>query len=169
MSTDRLHLRLYLGPHVVEDRVLTVERLLRIGDERTADVAVEGLSATVWRGKDGQLRVSGQVLRYDAPTMLTSGELRCELTLQAPAPASLPAWVESPWLPDLRLGLLTAAIVLAFGTFDALCDFVERDPVVQADLARLLGWAGQGTPDDAPADAVGADPESWPAVRYHGQ
>ena len=74
-------------------------------------------------------------------------------------------------MPDVRMFVLTGAIVLGLLTTRAVRDFVHTDPVVQHDLAMLFGTGVDVDPSRLNAErdatrAPSADPMEWPAVEY---
>lgn len=75
-------------------------------------------------------------------------------------------------MPDVRLLVASMAIALCVMSYRAVEQFVGSDPVVQHDLATLIGVSvpngvyGQLNGLRDVEHAVQTDPMDWPAVEY---
>ncbi|MFT6143406.1 MAG: hypothetical protein ACJAZO_001673 [Myxococcota bacterium] len=75
-------------------------------------------------------------------------------------------------MPDIRLAVATLVIALSAASYRAGAQFIGSDPVVQHDLAMLIGTAvssdvfGQLNGLRDVEHAVQTDPSHWPAVEY---
>lgn len=152
-----------LNGDVVEDRVVEVERLVRIGEAPGAVIPFPGADIAVVRMGD-RLAVRGRTLEEGEELSLFLGSV--EVHIEHTVRANLPAEWAGLW--DRRF-LAAALLVVAAGTWiDAAEAWLDRQPpdavlaVTQVrDLVRAVG----GEPADASSRAVAmpAAPTAEPA------
>jgi hypothetical protein len=117
---------------VVEHRVLQVRDSVRIGEAETAQVAFPGADILVVRHGD-RIRLRSWWLEAGEAAAMSLGPVQVELeVLRSPPTREWPGW-----MPDVRLFVATAAIVLISAWAETVQLYVERNPLLAADLHAL--------------------------------
>ncbi len=168
MSQLYVSLRLYGA--VVDQRVVAVrDGAVRLGEAEDAVVPFPGTDLLVRPASEG-VWVRGRLLRPGLVCAIPLGAVEVTLEVLEPPPSS-PGWdllthwrrleasLDAPLpLPDLRILVATAAIVLAGSSWEAIGGFVSSDLV--AENARIRA------PESPTAEALGeADPPRVPVFQ----
>lgn len=147
MSHLYVSVRLYGA--VVDERLLPVCEVIRLGDGEDALVPFPGADLVVRRGAEG-LWVRGRLLEAGEQTSIALGPVQVTLEVleKEPKPhrGDLVRWykrledkLDAPLpLPDLRLLIATAAIALLGSFWDAAGGFVATDPVASRNVQALM-------------------------------
>ncbi len=152
-----LSVSVWFNGELVEDRVLTVDRVVRIGEGPGAEVSFPGADVAVVRMGD-RLAVRGRQLEEGEEVRISLGPV--EVAVEHTVRANLPGEWAGLW--DRRF-FAAALLVTAVGAwFDALDlwleDLPQDSPELLADLHHLLPVAGEASSRSrAAALPAGAD------------
>ena len=157
---------------IVENRVLPVAGLVRLGESPAADVPFPGADLTVTRSADG-LHIRGRVLAEGDTLTVQLGkvEVTLEHTLHAPMPREWGGHFDGRFLMVLLLVAVSAAWVEAFERWATVHLPAARGYQAVQQLARSIlppPAAATQRPDPsraaavAPAESIAAPPRPGP-------
>ena len=189
MSHLYVSVRLYGA--VVDERLLPVCGVMRLGEGDDALVPFPGADLVVRSGPEG-VWVRGRLLEPGESTSIALGAVQVTLEVLEPEPelhrGDLARWwkrledkLDAPLpVPDLRLLIATAAIALLGSFWEAAGGFVATDPVASRNMQALIDTIAPSdarnariqAPDKAESKAEPAPPrdlrpeERWPPATF---
>jgi hypothetical protein len=144
---------------VVESRVLHVGDEVWLGEAPCSEVCFPGPSLRV-RRINGRLQVQGRWIDPGHPLKMCRDQL--EVVLEAVPSAGTPQEWSTAWLPDLRLLVASAAIVLLGAWWEAVGSFVDRHPET---VAQVFGWSTSVEASGPSTLPASLSPEQQPSTR----
>ncbi len=152
-----LWVSVHLNDSIVDERLLAVVDEVWLGEAPDAAVAFPGGDFRV-RRLGNRLQVQGRWLNPGRQVRLRRGAVEVGLEAVVARPMSR----HEDWLPDIRLFLATAALVLIGAWWETAVGFVDNNPAaaaqVQAIIAEVPLAAGMLSDPDA-LDAPWEPPE----------
>lgn len=156
-----LYVSVRMNGVVADQRLCAVRDEVWLGEEEGALVSFPGPSVLV-RRLGGRLQANGRWLEPGTPLRLRRGDVDVSLESILNR-ASIPSWNRS--VPDLRVLVASAAVVLLGAWWETVEAFVEAHPQAiaalmdfQAPAAEAPSWASsaQGEPDAAASASASA-------------
>lgn len=165
-----LYVSVRLNGMVADQRLVVVNEEVWVGSCARALVSFPGPALRVVPRGDA-LQVQGRWLRPGHPVTMRRDNLEVRLEAVPAAPAS--RWSDIT-LPDLRVMIASAAVILFGAWWEAVGSFLERHPGAVATLAgepeeQVLPAALHAQPETTDAAASGpSPPEAGDAPRIDG-